>query len=264
MTENQTKARGVASIGAERLAQLNAGAEAATLTECLAVDFAALMASILPGIGDDALAEMRAAASTGISRRMPLAAKLIAESLGPSALQELAHHSSDTARGWACFMVAAVDDMSLAERLTAIRPLADDSHFGVREWAWIAVRPHLAANLDQAIALLAAGWTSDPSERIRRFASESIRPRGVWCAHIAALRKEPERAFCVLEPLRADLSPYVQDSVGNWLNDAAKDRPEWVQALCARWSAESSGPATTRICRRALRSIATKSSSGNA
>ncbi|MBD9647645.1 DNA alkylation repair protein [Ensifer sp. ENS09] len=264
MSGSRTNERGVSAIGAERLAQLNAGAEATTLTECLAVDFAALMESIIPGIGCDALDEMKAAAPAGISRRMPLAARLIADRLGPSAFETLAHHSSDTVRGWACFMVAAAADMSLAERLAAIRPLADDSHFGVREWAWISVRPHLTANLDQAIALLAAGWTPDPSERVRRFASESIRPRGVWCAHIQALKKEPERALPVLEPLRADPSPYVQDSVGNWLNDAAKDRPEWVQALCARWPAESAGPATARICRRALRSIATKSSSGNA
>lgn len=264
MSGSRTKERGVSAIGAERLAQLNAGAEATTLSECLAVDFAALMATVLPDIGDDALTEMRAVASAGISRRMPLAARLIADRLGSSAFETLSHHSSDTARGWACFMVAAGEDMPLAERLAAIRPLSDDSHFGVREWAWIAIRPHLAANLDQAIALLAAGWTPDPSERVRRFASESIRPRGVWCAHIQALKHEPERALPVLEPLRADPSPYVQDSVGNWLNDAAKDRPAWVQVLTARWSAESPGPATARICRRALRSFATKSSSGNA
>ncbi len=264
MNESKPKGRGVGDIGAERLAQLNAGAEAATLTECLAVDFAALMGNVLPGIGDDALAEMQEAASAGISRRMPLAARLIGERLGPSTFETLKHHSSDTVRGWACFMVATGENMPLTERLAAIRPLADDSHFGVREWAWIAVRPHLAADLDQAIALLAADWTPDPCERVRRFASESIRPRGVWCAHLSALKKEPERALPVLEPLRADPSPYVQDSVGNWLNDAAKDRPEWVQALAARWSAVSLEPATSRICRRALRSIPTKSSSGNA
>ncbi|CAN7386318.1 DNA alkylation repair protein [Ensifer adhaerens] len=264
MSESKTKKRGASGIGAERLAQLNAGAQAITLTECVAVDFAALMGNIVPGIDDDALAEMTSAASAGISRRMPLAARLIGERLGPSTFETLKQHSSDTVRGWACFVVAARENMTLAERLAAIRPLADDSHFGVREWAWIAVRPHLAADLDQAIALLAAEWTSDPSERIRRFASESIRPRGVWCAHLSVLKKEPERALPVLEPLRADPSPYVQDSVGNWLNDAAKDRPEWVQALAARWSAESSGPATSRICRRALRSIPTRSSSGNA
>ncbi|MGE6783570.1 DNA alkylation repair protein [Ensifer adhaerens] len=264
MSEVKTKARGVGAIAAERLAQLNAGAEAATLTECLAVDFAVLLGNALPGIGDDAIAEMSAAASAGISRRMPLAARLIAERFGPSTFETLKHHSSDTVRGWACFMVAAAKDMPLADRLATIRPLADDGHFGVREWAWIAVRPHLAADLDRAIALFAAGWTPDPSERVRRFASEAIRPRGVWCAHIAALRSEPERGLAVLEPLRADPSPYVQDSVGNWLNDAAKDRPEWVQALCDRWSTESPAPATARICRRALRSIPKKSSSGNA
>jgi len=62
---------GVQSIAAERLAQLNAGVAAATLTECLAVDFAALMGNVLPEIDDDALTEMRQAASLGISRRMP-------------------------------------------------------------------------------------------------------------------------------------------------------------------------------------------------
>lgn len=261
MTEG--KRRGVKDITADRLAQLNAGAEAATLTECLAVDFAALMGAILPDIGNHCIDEMRQAASTGISRRMPLAARLIMARLGFSALETLAHHPSDTARGWACFMIGAAEKMDLAQRLAAIRPLADDRHFGVREWAWMAVRPHLSTELEEAISVLATGWTTDPSERVRRFACEAIRPRGVWCAHIAALRQQPERALPVLEPLRADPSGYVQDSVGNWLNDAGKDHPDWVQALCARWSAASPAPATARICRRALRSISTRAIPGN-
>lgn len=257
MSAGKVKGRGVKDIPPERLAQLNAGAEAATLTECLAVDFAALMRNILPEIGDDALAEIRENASTGILKRMSIAAQVIENRLGISALERLARHPSDTARGWASFMVGSAADMDLSARLDAIRPYADDPHFGVREWSWMAVRPHLAADLERTIALLSQ-WTADPSERIRRFASEAIRPRGVWCAHIGVLKKRPEIALPVLEPLRADPAVYVLDSVANWLNDASKDRPDWVQALCARWSAESSTPETARICKRALRSIQTK------
>jgi 3-methyladenine DNA glycosylase AlkC len=198
---------------------------------------------------------MERAAKDGISRRMALAGRLLFDRHGLAAVDRLKDHPSDTVRGWACFVIGVIEGMTVQERLAAIRPYADDRHFGVREWAWMAVRPHLATDLEAAIPLL-ADWTNDPSERLRRFACEAIRPRGVWCTHIKALRQNPEMALPVLQPLRADPTPYVQDSVGNWLNDAAKDRPDWVRALCDRWRSESQDPATARICRRALRSIA--------
>ncbi|MBY6239605.1 DNA alkylation repair protein [Methylosinus sp. Sm6] len=254
--------RRVQDIDSARLALLNSGqAAAATLTECLAVDFAALMEATLPDIGTQAIATMREAAAAGIAQRMRLAARLVREALGPQAGDRLRKHSSDSVRGWTCFIVGAEDGMTLDQRLAAIRPLADDPHFGVREWAWMAVRPHLAADLDMAVSRL-AGWSIDPSERIRRFTSEALRPRGVWCAHIATLKKHPEIALPVLELLRSDPSVYVQNSVGNWLNDASKDQPDWVRAICARWQAESPVPQTTLICRRALRVIDPKTRQG--
>ncbi|APH59633.1 Hypothetical protein GbCGDNIH7_1303 [Granulibacter bethesdensis] len=245
----------VAVIEPARLALLNAGTiEATTLSECLSVNFASLLSQVFPAIGPDAILKMQREEEEGILRRMALAASLIFEHNGMAGLDILRNHSSDTVRGWACFMVGVAAGQTLAERLAMIRPFADDHHFGVREWAWMAVRPHIAADLDHALALL-AGWTTDSSERLRRFASEATRPRGVWCSHLRALRQCPGKALPVLQPLRADPAPYVQDSVGNWLNDASKDQPDWVRSLCTQWSAESAGLATARICRRALRSI---------
>lgn len=206
------------------------------------------------GLGGVAVDAMENAQANGISKRMAVAARLVHDSLGSAGLTELQAHPSDTVRGWACFMIGQAAEITLASRLQMIQPLADDAHFGVREWAWMAVRPYIATDLSSAIALLVP-WTAHPSQRVRRFATEATRPRGVWCAHIGALRLNPELALRLLEPLRADPAAYVQDSVGNWLNDASKDRPDWVQSLCAKWAMESPAQSTTRICKRALRSL---------
>lgn len=246
--------RGIADIAPARLALLNAGSIAsATLTEGLAIDFARLLAAAVPAIGGEGLARMGTQAEAGITRRMALAAQLLLEANVD--LAQLQVHPSDTVRGWACFVIAAQAGLTLPQRLAAMRPLADDGHFGVREWAWLALRPRLAASLEEALALLAP-WTGEASERLRRFACEALRPRGVWCAHIAELKHQPQLALPLLEPLRADPAVYVQDAVANWLNDAAKTRPDWVRGVCAQWLADSPAAATLRICKRAQRSLA--------
>lgn len=245
----------VQAIAPARLSLLNSGATATTnLKECLAVDFSILLRATLPEIDESVIRVIEQQTTMGISKRMLMMGHLLLERLGPTRIKHLQSHPADTVRGWACFMIGAIDEMTLPNRLAAIRPFADDRHFGVREWAWMAVRQHLAYDLETAIDLL-SGWTTESSERLRRFASEAIRPRGVWCSHILRLKRHPEIALPLLEKLRADPAKYVQDSVGNWLNDASKDRPDWIRMLCDRWMFESLAPSTQRICKRALRSI---------
>ena len=228
--------------------------QTATLAEGLAINFSTLLKASHPKLRKSVYDEVEAAASEGILRRMALVGSLLFDHVGPKGLIRCQSHTSDTVRGWACYMVAAQTNMKTKDRLKAIRPLADDDHFGVREWAWLAVRPHLAEDLTQSIDQLSK-WAVLPSERLRRFASEALRPRGVWCSHIAPLKKNPALALPILDPLHCDPSKYVQDSVANWLNDAGKSEPDWVRETCSRWLKKSSDPATARICHRAQRNL---------
>lgn len=257
MTQGQRKGYArAADIPPDVLQSLSRGESASlTLTESLALDQRVLVRAVFPELDDVQLEPVQALCELGILKRMMGMGAWLWQTQQQHAWERCRGHGSDTVRGWACFMVGAQPDLSLAQRLKRLEPLADDAHFGVREWAWMAVRPHLAADLEQAMDLLAS-WTQVPSAYLRRFACEALRPRGVWCAHIAVLKRQPQLMLPILSALRADESVYVQDSVANWLNDAAKDQPQWVRELCAQWQAQAPEcAATQRICRRALRSV---------
>lgn len=248
-------ARRASGIPSQVLWDLNSGRlESATLVESLAVDHSALMRATCPEVPEAQRQRLVPENKLGITRRMSVAAELLLEHGGEGAIGRLSKHPLDTVRGWAAFMIGQLPNLPLAERLERMRALADDPHFGVREWAWLALRPHIGAKLETAVQLLTP-WTFAESASVRRFAVEAARPRGVWAQHIAGLKRDPDMGLPLLDPLKADTAVYVQDSVANWINDVAKDRPDWAEALCRRWRTESRSPATERICRRAVRSL---------
>ncbi len=224
----------------------------ASLPEALAIDFAKLMRAVAPELSKAKLRELDP--QLGVTKRMALAGRLLYQEFGDEAWPRFSVHQADTVRGWAAYALACDERLPLAKRLKQSRLLADDVHFGVREWAWIALRPAIANDLRLAIDLFRR-WTSEPSVNLRRFAVEITRPRGVWCAHLSDLKRNPEPGLVLLEPLIDDSEKYVQDSVANWLNDAGKSHPEWVREVCAEWLAKSDTKATRRICQRAMRSI---------
>jgi 3-methyladenine DNA glycosylase AlkC len=239
----------------DRKRQVDLGVlEAKNLAECLAVDFAALYGVVFGAGAKKHVKAISELQSLGIVKRMDATATHILKVHGVEALGAMQTHSSDTVRGWAAFMVGQIPQLTLKQRLERIKPYADDSHFGVREWAWMAVRAHIAEDLDASIKLLKP-WTKSDSFRVRRFATEATRPRGVWAAHIQRLKDEPEIGLPLLMPLSSDPEKYVRDSVANWLNDAAKSQPKWVKSLCADWSKASKSKETAYIVKRALRSL---------
>ena len=254
----------IALIPAEVLAALNEGRiPTVNLNEFLAIDLTVLATHVTGQIGldpdDERLRDTLAMLPSfkPMKRHMHVARALYemtATSADPDAVAlALASHPSDVARCWAVQWIS-FSGMPLAAQLASVRRFAADPHFGVREIAWMSVREAVVDALDQAVVLLLP-WVSEPDENIRRFACELTRPRGVWCAQIEALKEQPWLALALLAPLRADASRYVQNSVANWLNDASKSQPQWVEQLCEQWLKESSSAHTHYIARRALRTL---------
>ena len=258
----------IALIPPEVLQALNDGlVPTVNLNEFLAIDLARLARSVAAHIGlapgderiEDTLAML--GAFKPVKRHEHIARALYdvthARTDRDAVAHALATHPSDVARAWASQWIS-FSGLPMPEKWVSVRRFAADPHFGVREIAWMSVRDEVIGDLDAALALLAP-WVRDADENIRRFASELTRPRGVWCPPIKALQVEPWRALPLLEPLRADPSRYVQNSVANWLNDASKSQPEWVQKICSRWERESRVAETIYIVRRARRSLPSSS-----
>ena len=254
----------IALIPPQVLRALNAGRiPTANLNEFLALDLPALVRNVARDIGldpgherlQDTFAMLPAFAP--VKRHLHVARALY-DLTEPRADRDavahaLATHTSDVARNWAAQWIA-FSRLPLEDKLASAWRFAADPHFGVREMAWMAVRDEIAGDVETAVRLLQS-WATHRDPNIRRFASEATRPRGVWCAQIDTLKREPWRGLPLLEPLKADESRYVQNSVANWLNDAAKTQPDWVRQVCDAWGRGKVPPATQYIVRRAQRSI---------
>jgi len=263
---NRKGARKAQDIPDEVLDLLNKGElETVNLTEWLAVKHIALIEAVFPklGIEKSKIAQISKAIA---SQKKPSAmntTKLVGSTVYElyaktstldQVLNKLSEHTSDSIRCYASYLIRLNEKLTIEEKLTQARKLIADKHFGVREVVWMALRPEIDKNLDESIKIL-SGWTKDDDENIRRFTTESTRPRGVWCKHIEQLKEKPELALPILDPLKSDTSKYVQDSVGNWLNDASKSNPKFVVDLCERWKKESPTKETEKIIKRAKRTI---------
>ena len=264
MTEKRKGSKAAKEIPTEILEQLNRGEiETANLVEWLAVDQRILLDNLL---GQNNRRAYLKPILTKIDRLKKQTVNTINEAIGTGLLELTAQnndkeflaimskHPADLVRCWATYTIGKDENLNISDTLKQIQPFSADKHFGVREICWMAVRQKIAENLMESIQILSK-WTASDDENIRRFATESTRPRGVWCEHIEELKQKPELALTILEPLKSDKARYVQDSVGNWLNDASKTKPSFVKELCRRWETESDTKETKYITKKALRTL---------
>ncbi|MEK4510568.1 DNA alkylation repair protein [Paenibacillus sp. FSL K6-2524] len=240
------------------------------LTEWLAVDHIVLLQTVLNELGmqqQESEPILQRLNESNEKKTMKIIPAIAAEWLNLMALKSeeessriydtLSTHLSDSVRCWAAYIIGLGQGVSLEKKLISIRPFAADSHFGVREIAWMALRESISKDLKKSIAILIA-WVSDEDANIRRFAIESTRPQGVWAKHITELKENPDLGRSLLEIVKSDPAKYVQDSVGNWLNDVSKTNPDWVLQICDEWLVTSDTIETKRIVIRAKRSISKK------
>lgn len=264
MTEKRKGARSTKDIPGAILQQLNEGTiETANLVEWLAVDQRLLLSNILKHNNRihylqsvlDEIDQLKKQTVNTINEAIGTRLFMLTIENNDTAFSTLLmQHSADIVRCWATYFIGKNQQLSIEKKLEAIKPFAADEHFGVREICWMAVRKDITDQLEKSIDILST-WAIDENPNVRRFACESIRPRGVWCTHIDVLKQQPELALPVLNPLKSDPAKYVQDSVGNWLNDASKTRPDFVQIICQKWKEESDTKATSYIIRKALRTL---------
>lgn len=265
MTETKRKgSRSIKEIPADILEQLNRGEiESANLVEFLGVDRKKLIeyllnqhnrSDYLQPILSRINSLQKITASTIYLAIADELVEQVTKNNDSGLLSILSSHPSDIVRCFATYLIGHNEKLDYKEKLEQLRPFAADRHFNVRECAWCDVRKSIAQNLSECLAILTE-WATDKDENIRRFASEVTRPRGVWCEHIITLKENPELGLPILEPLKSDSSKYVRDSVGNWLNDASKTRPNFVRKLCNRWEKESDTKETKYIIKKALRTI---------
>ncbi|REC59428.1 DNA alkylation repair protein [Chryseobacterium pennae] len=264
MTEKRKGARSIKDIPADILFQLNRGEiETANLTEWLAVDQRLLLKNLLEQNNRveylnpilEKVGQLKKQTVNTTNEAIGLGIlDLALKNRDENFLSKLSTHQADLVRCWAAYTIGRNNAFNIEEKLEKIKSFASDTHFGVREICWMTVRPDISKNLEESLSIL-SGWTNHDNENIRRFASESTRPRGVWCEHIDELKQNPGLGLEILESLKSDPSKYVQDSVGNWLNDASKSQPEFVVEICDEWLRKSDTKETQYIVKKALRTL---------
>jgi 3-methyladenine DNA glycosylase AlkC len=196
--------------------------------------------------------QIAAALGTHLPKDVPKALRIVTAALRPLRSDGALDPDPKTGiAGWAILpfgeYVAAHGLDHPKDSLAALRELT------IRSTSEFAIRPFLVHHADETMRTLMA-WAQDENEHVRRLVSEGTRPRLPWGMRLKAFVQDPAPILPLLEALRDDPSDYVRRSVANSLNDIAKDHPDLVAALAARWIRGASAE-RARLVRHACRTL---------
>ncbi len=122
-----------------------------------------------------------------------------------------------------------------------------------RSTSEFSIRTPLRDNTAATLAYLKK-WVTDDNVHVRRLVSEGTRPRLPWSFRLKAFQEDPTPVIELLEQLKDDPVEYVRRSVANNLNDIAKDHPDLVNEVAARWWADGDKN-RRRLIRHGLRTL---------
>lgn len=115
-----------------------------------------------------------------------------------------------------------------------------------------AVRPFIIAH-EQRMLKQMLRWSKHKNNKVRRLATEGIRPRLPWAMALPSFKQDPSPLFPILDNLKRDPCDVVRRSVANNLNDISKDNPDFVVAVAEQWYGVS--PDTDALVKHACRTL---------
>jgi 3-methyladenine DNA glycosylase AlkC len=160
----------------------------------------------------------------------------------------------DGIAGWAVMPMThyvglrGLDRFELSMNLLKQMTKCSSSEFGIRFF--------LIDSPGRTLSVLKS-WTDDSNQHVRRLVSEGTRPRLPWAMQLPEFIKDPVAVIDLLENLKDDDQEYVRRSVANNLNDIAKDHPDLVAEIAAKWMRGASQQ-RTKLIRHACRSLIKK------
>lgn len=119
--------------------------------------------------------------------------------------------------------------------------------------AEFAVRPFLENDPEGTLATFHR-WAQSDNAHVRRLASEGCRPLLPWGIRLHAFVKDPTPLLPILDALKDDPTEYVRRSVANNLNDIAKNQPDLVAEIAAKWM-QGADKNRQRLVRHACRTL---------